>query len=437
MNSFQDAHYYNLPSQGNVYTYVNLSLTNGTNRALFGILKRKVFCCEFTNDGGGGLIPAVKEVPFTYIPAGAEIISMDAFNRSSNRDNFIIGISIIKVTSDQCAETYLNVYTEQDVDENASLNLESIAQNCLMLELAFTPYQLYHSYVINQDHSKEVVWLLSGSDVKVHLFREDPQNHTYCETEIEGIFPEFNAIASIILWMDIKHTADLKRRITAYGCECGVSKMVVVDSFSGDTLQEFTEYYDAPVTRVGLFSFSKTIETQNLDILADPGWKKLEAVERKKMNESTPWHLLVVNALRVSAVFMDVVENGLKKKHLLPDSDKFDAAITSCIADIDMDGKPEILLGTFSQMMLVYKFDGKWRLSGLRRFSHAVHSIGYTDLSGDGAKELIVATMSGIHILQHNPVNVLKEFYGRLNPALKMIQSSNIADGSADESVDE
>uniref|UniRef100_A0A0A9YIE0 Kaptin n=1 Tax=Lygus hesperus TaxID=30085 RepID=A0A0A9YIE0_LYGHE len=133
----------------------------------------------------------------------------------------------------------------------------------------------------------------------------------------------------------------------------------------------------------------------------------------------------------------DVVENGLKKKHLLPDSDKFDAAITSCIADIDMDGKPEILLGTFSQMMLVYKFDGKWRLSGLRRFSHAVHSIGYTDLSGDGAKELIVATMSGIHILQHNPVNVLKEFYGRLNPALKMIQSSNIADGSADESVDE
>uniref|UniRef100_A0A0A9YKX0 Kaptin n=1 Tax=Lygus hesperus TaxID=30085 RepID=A0A0A9YKX0_LYGHE len=241
---------------------------------------------------------------FTFRFSGAEIISMDAFNRSSNRDNFIIGISIIKVTSEQCAETYLNVYTEQDVDENASLNLESIAQNCLMLELAFTPYQLYHSYVINQDHSKEVVWLLSGSDVKVHLFREDPQNHTYCETEIEGIFPEFNAIASIILWMDIKHTADLKRRITAYGCECGVSKMVVVDSFSGDTLQEFTEYYDAPVTRVGLFSFSKTIETQNLDILADPGWKKLEAVERKKMNESTPWHLLVVNALRVSAVFI-------------------------------------------------------------------------------------------------------------------------------------
>jgi hypothetical protein len=59
-------------------------------------LKRDIFCIEY-QDSGGALIPTTREVSFTYIPSGAEIISVDAFNKSATKNEFVIGITIIKV----------------------------------------------------------------------------------------------------------------------------------------------------------------------------------------------------------------------------------------------------------------------------------------------------------------------------------------------------
>lgn len=62
----------------------------------------------------------------------------------------------VQEASDQGQESFLNVYMEQESDEKGNLNLENLAQNCLMIELNFIPYQLYHTYVIHEDGSKEV-----------------------------------------------------------------------------------------------------------------------------------------------------------------------------------------------------------------------------------------------------------------------------------------
>ena len=42
---------------------------------------------------GEGAFPEVKDLQFTYIPSGAEIVSIDAFSRSSNKRDFVIGWS--------------------------------------------------------------------------------------------------------------------------------------------------------------------------------------------------------------------------------------------------------------------------------------------------------------------------------------------------------
>lgn len=50
-----------------------------------------------------------------------------------------------------------------------------------------------------------MVWLLSGSDEKVHMFREDRANHCYSEVDVGDHFPELVKPPSVILWMDIYH----------------------------------------------------------------------------------------------------------------------------------------------------------------------------------------------------------------------------------------
>ncbi len=43
------------------------------------------------------VVPQTQELQFTYIPGGSEIISIDAYNRSTTANDFVIGITIIKV----------------------------------------------------------------------------------------------------------------------------------------------------------------------------------------------------------------------------------------------------------------------------------------------------------------------------------------------------
>ena len=46
---------------------------------------------------GEAAFPEVKDLQFTYIPSGAEIVSIDAFSRSSNKRDFVIGSFLVSV----------------------------------------------------------------------------------------------------------------------------------------------------------------------------------------------------------------------------------------------------------------------------------------------------------------------------------------------------
>lgn len=68
LSNMIDAHYFQLNSQGNVYTLTSLNLANGTNKILAASLKREVYCFEYPDNISDILTPTQKEVLFTYIP---------------------------------------------------------------------------------------------------------------------------------------------------------------------------------------------------------------------------------------------------------------------------------------------------------------------------------------------------------------------------------
>ncbi|XP_059484563.1 KICSTOR complex protein kaptin isoform X2 [Neocloeon triangulifer] len=388
--NFVDAHYSPMISQGNVYTLTKLEMASGLVKLMVASLKRKVFFFEYC-DVGGHKQSTVKEVPFTYIPSGAEIIAMDAFNKSSTSDDFVIGITIVKQpdprVSDaggikQSSEMYFNIYSEWET--SSQFNLENIAQNCFSLELSFIPYHLFHTHLPN---TKEFVWLLSGSDEKIHLYREDKLNHCYQEISLHEFFPELvDLSAGIILWMDIVVSVEQDKRITALASENGSLSLSVVDIASRSVLFTHSSSFSGPLSSVRLF----TIDEESLN-------------------------LVVTSTLTPSAVYMNVIKEGLGNFVGLQDSGNFDCALCSLVADIDMDGQPEILIGTYGQELLVYKHvSNEWVLWDQMTLSSPIYSLLYIDMTSDGMKELVALTLKGVYIVQHFVDDVLKILKKRL-----------------------
>ncbi|KAJ2815235.1 hypothetical protein IWW50_006889, partial [Coemansia erecta] len=76
--------------------------------------------------------------------------------------------------------------------------------------------------------------------------------------------------------------------------------------------------------------------------------------------------------------------------------------------DLDYDGTKEIIVGTVSGAVLVYKAvpERGYVLVWKRRFPAAVYGIFSADINCDGANELVVVTLLGVHIMQPNLAHV-------------------------------
>lgn len=157
----------------------------------------------------------------------------------------------MKTGNDATVERYLNIYTEGEgdgeSDENSSI--ETVAQNCLMVELSYTPYHLYHTSIPGADESihpshevrllnflisfghayagecrqsimsrPQMVWLLSGNDYKIHMIREDKGSHDYAESSLDKHFPELENIEAIATWIDIHYYKNHTRYYLLHYC---------------------------------------------------------------------------------------------------------------------------------------------------------------------------------------------------------------------------
>ncbi|KAI5630382.1 kaptin [Silurus asotus] len=446
------------PSQSNIYGLCQA----GEDELLAATLKGKVVCFRY-QDLQQKIRPVAKEVQFTYIPVDAEIVSIDAFNKSAPHRGLVVGITFIKDSGDK-ATPFLNIYCEYEpgsefnlesiaqsclnlelqftpfqlyhtelqyeegqqetvfllsghdqrihlykedsgdkatpflniyceYEPGSEFNLESIAQSCLNLELQFTPFQLYHTELQYEEGQRETVFLLSGHDQRIHLYKENASLHQFEEQPVERFFPELNNLPSNVLWMNVL-IIEGSRRLTAFGCQNGCVGLALVNQRGPEILQSWRLQQDSPISTVLLFPLKVAAEISS-------------TCDQK--NQVMEYNLLVSSTLEMAVVYRDVERCGVSRPVCLAGSDQSDAALCALIIDLDFDGQLEVLLGTYGQDLLCYKFqqptgskDGQFQLIWRRSFKSPLLSIIYLDLTGDGLKELAILTIKGLHILQHS-----------------------------------
>lgn len=402
------AHFFRLPSQGNIYTLTPLTDAKGLTKLLVASLQRKIYCLEYCSGR-----PLMREVPFTYIPGGAEVISLDAVNRSVIQQDFIVGITIIKKDNDTEKTTcFFNVYSDWDLTCDSALDV--VSQNCLPLELSYIPYCLYHTQTYGKN-GWETVWLLSGSDCLVHLYLPDDESHSYQEVDSSVTFPEFkNVVGGITLGIDVLYSSDYKRRTTATSGEDGKVQVFSVNMAS--TVPEIKSsrimVWDYPSPSVKLFNLDNNIPIP--DVLQAHVLKKRERAKEKEVAAVTP-HIVVANSLESCFVYRNCFDKC--EGFQLHESDAHDIVTCSIVCDIDQDGDLEIIIGTYGQVILIYKNiveTGQWLLHQTLRVPCPILSMVHCDVIGDGTLQLIVMTTRGIHIYQHDPREVAAVLLSRL-----------------------
>ncbi|KAJ1958556.1 hypothetical protein EC988_000233 [Linderina pennispora] len=95
--------------------------------------------------------------------------------------------------------------------------------------------------------------------------------------------------------------------------------------------------------------------------------------------------------------------SGLGGVFSLPGSAKEGMVTSVHFDDLDFDGNKEIMVGTVSGAVLIYKaVEGGYALVWKRQFPAPVYAIFSVDINCDGANELVVITLSGVHIMQPN-----------------------------------
>lgn len=426
-----DLNYFPLEVENNIYGMTTLDFDDRSSKVLVATLDCRIFCINYSKYKSH-----TREVEFTYIPSGAKIISIGALKRSPN--DFAIGIthSLSPNTQKSSARSsssfsgreageygrsttyYFNIYASGSASSN--FDLDYVAQGCQTIRLRYVPYHLYHTELITiADLSagtvrKKPYWLLLGGDNSVHAFCEDKPYQSFAETPIEECFPELSNIPSLALWIDVMNiNSDILEfeRLIALGFEDGSVRLYhSISSKSTGKFELIRESsfndYTTIIPSVRLFKVSSTISSSLRELMLSKNL--LKEINNRSINQI---NLLVVSSTESSIVFRDVLNEGLNKISLLPESKRLDCSVASAIDDINLDGRNELLIGTHGRELLTYQYDMRsddYYMAQTSELNHPIFAISILDLTGDVIKDVAILLASGVLIRQADIKNVIE-----------------------------
>ncbi|VDP62241.1 unnamed protein product, partial [Schistosoma mattheei] len=143
-----------------------------------------------------------------------------------------------------------------------------------------------------------------------------------------------------------------------------------------------------------------------------------------------PFNLAVVlfpELTKLPTTLSNIFKNNgfsVQNQLILPFSTDFDHVNCASVDDFNLDGKTEIILGTFGQRLLYYEWElnntdpksGQFILKFQRSLPGPVFCISPAlDLIGEGPLSLAVLTSRGLHIFQHDTYCLIKEIHHRLD----------------------
>lgn len=486
--SFHELESLNLFSQGNIYTTKivrqqkcsssqNQTDTKGLS-ILVGTLKPpKLLNIEFQNDQQNANLESVSEKEIfscKYLQLETpsevnteliafEVVEFEALNKTNEQkmssegkknpdSSFNICATSVKLEfsdDDQCEkEFYLKIYDGYDNLQSPSgcdntKYVTNIELECLeTFQLEFVPYCLTYCDVPSSDENRENILLLSGSDDLIHGYRKDDssknvdaitdlENHEKADNKINSyrkeaksnfneidddemmhLFPEFSTpTPSPALSLSFSYPKNelVSCRWTAIGCQDGQLQIFQVDPIKGEVLKVFEDLEFAGIGGIHHARFFK--------------------LPVNNENDNSIFNLIVVPSLERSALYVDI-DSSKKLLHLdketqmLEHSSDFDSVNGCAIFDIDGDGYPEIVLGTYGQELIIYKMykdknpndehatktscdpSPKWKIWMRKSFSYPILAVeGWTkyDDNADLVNSILaVTTIKTIHILQYD-----------------------------------
>ncbi|CAF1299192.1 unnamed protein product [Rotaria sordida] len=307
--------------------------------------------------------------------------------------------------SDDCTSYYLD--RVQIVENNTKSSLQN---RPLTFAAKFMKTIITKNIMTNEN---EVILVVAGAD-KLSFFSEKNERLLQDITKIIDLYlPELKQTTGSVCTMDLLSISDpktdqLKQRFIACGHADGLLDLYITDIQTDGSIQttQKTLEYDSFISTVKFFYHN-----------------------HKPLENEQP-HLLVTSALEPAVVYKNVSINGLTDPVVLSGTDSQDCITSSCICDIDLDGKNEILLGTFGKACFIcripidnYKLNTTDGLSFIaetfpvcRVFPLAASAYGILalDFTNDGLDEIIIATTKGLHIYQLELNEVVKLIENRL-----------------------
>ncbi|KAM7538693.1 hypothetical protein Aperf_G00000057403 [Anoplocephala perfoliata] len=392
------------------------------------------------------LVTSTKSFDFNYLPV-ADIVCIKAFYDDFS-SSYVVAMGLVK----EDGSCYFNIY--------AGRNLSSLPERFICLsELDHFPVQVVHTYFLSPNTQK-MQWacLLSTSgslNSALDLHQEGP---SWNPVQVYSSLPDETAEglkAGVAKSRELKFYAG-ETPPTSSGDECQSPKAAkdptaksvfgLLDSTT--TYNLFPELRNLPsrvVTYMDFFLLDDGDRKYRLSAFGTlDGWigvglvdmnelslkafyktshdsviTKLKFFQQFNRNPKSPSDvsLLVCSGLQPTVVYrcpFDATRGGklsVESRLVLPRSADFDHVNCACVADLDFDGLPEIVVGTFDQQLLFYKWisrpdsavDGSYSLVHQRRVVGAVHSLECgedCDFLGDGTRCLAVLTSVGLHLFQ-------------------------------------
>eukprot|EP00743_Colponemidia_sp_Colp-15_P009589 GILK01010488.1.p1 GENE.GILK01010488.1~~GILK01010488.1.p1 ORF type:complete len:481 (+),score=73.82 GILK01010488.1:202-1443(+) len=381
------------------------------------------------------------------MPADAEIISVAAFDADVTH-GAIWAIAIHRPEVPGRARSggsWLHIYGGRSSLETALW--KATATDCQVLDLTFVPLKLTCTWLM-LDGKLQQVFLLSGTDCRVHTYHQDPSTGRFVElTGSNGPppLPELRDFPSAVVALDIKYLNG--SRVVAAGCQNGYLQLSVTNTTTAQRSSPTATspvsicslFLDGPLSNVRLFSLrppslhgTKSLTSRYSPIntfhpaLQNLG-STLESIQHADGldQQLLDAHLLVGGAIGFASVYSNIMETALDTPCVLPESSHFDSVLCGHTVDLDFDGSAEVLVGTYSNNLLVYKAiaDGaamstvqnhtstttspcapldKYSLEWQKKFAQPIYSIDSGDFNNDGVEEIVMSTMYRVHVLQPN-----------------------------------
>jgi hypothetical protein len=171
---FSDDQFFHLPFQGSVYGMTRISGIVGENDKIVVIssANRKVYAIDYNRSRRGVKQPSIREVPFTYLPADCEVVAVEAFNKSTTSNEFVVALTFIRVPDEREAAKAQECPDDQvrrKEQFDSSVERTVLMKNSLMSGAYFTSQDVKtNCFIFDSLLIKPFLWLN-----KTILFRKD------------------------------------------------------------------------------------------------------------------------------------------------------------------------------------------------------------------------------------------------------------------------